>query len=111
MTVNLDRDSFGKGPLCLIIDNTTLTKTGQLIEEVSQVFDHVSMRKVLGFKLLVLSYWDGISHIPIDFTMHREKRKNKDFSFHLNPGKFIILLQSKTKIRCEVGRSIRTMSH
>ena len=69
MTVNLDRDSFGKGPRCLIIDDTTLTKTGQLIEEVSQVFDHVSMRKVLGFKLLVLSYWDGLSHIPISLQI------------------------------------------
>jgi len=62
MSVNLDINSFGKGPCCLIIDDTTLTRTGQLIEGISRVFDHVCMRKVLGFKFPVLSYWDGLSH-------------------------------------------------
>jgi len=58
----------------LIIDDTTATKTGKHIEGTGYVHDHVSARFVLGFKILVLGYWDGVSFIPIDFSIHREKR-------------------------------------
>jgi len=58
----------------LIIDDTTAAKTGKHIEGSGYVHDHVSGRFVLGFKILVLGYWDGVSFIPIDFSIHREKR-------------------------------------
>ena len=58
----------------LIIDDTTATKTGKHIEGTGYVHDHVSGRFVLGFKILVSGYWDGVSFIPIDFSIHREKR-------------------------------------
>src|SRR6056297_2698110 len=46
-------------PRCLIVDDTTLVKTGRFIEKVSRVWDHVSNTYILGFKLLVMGYWDG----------------------------------------------------
>ena len=58
----------------LIIDDTTAAKTGKHIEGAGYVHDHVSGRFVLGFKILVGGYWDEVSFIPIDFSIHREKR-------------------------------------
>lgn len=66
------------GQRCLIIDDTLLPKTGKRIEKIGKVWDHVLQRSVLGFKLLVMGYWDGVSMIPIDFSLHREKGKNKE---------------------------------
>ena len=63
---------------CLIFDDTVLAKTGRYIEKVSRVWDHVTNRCVLGFKLLVMAYWDGVSLIPADFSLHRERGKNKE---------------------------------
>jgi len=61
----------------LIIDDTTAAKTGKYIEGTGYVHDHVSGRFVLGFKILVSGYWDGVSFIPIDFSIHREKRNGE----------------------------------
>jgi len=72
-----------KGFKCLIFDDTTLPKTGQYIEKVSKVWDHVLNRTILGYKLLAMGYWDGISFIPLDFSLHREKGKNKDKPYGL----------------------------
>jgi predicted nucleic acid-binding Zn finger protein len=68
---------------CLIFDDSTLPKTGKYIEKVSRVWDHVSGRCILGFKLLLMGYWDGGSFIPLDFSLHREKGKNSDKPFGL----------------------------
>jgi len=68
---------------CLIIDDSLLEKTGKFIEKVSRVWDHVSQRSLLGFKLNLMGYWDGYSFIPIDFCLHREKGKNKDKPYGL----------------------------
>jgi predicted nucleic acid-binding Zn finger protein len=68
-------------PRCMIFDDTILSKTGKNIEKVSRVFDHVTQRYVLGFKLLLMGYWDGVSFVPLDFSMHREGGKNKDKPF------------------------------
>ncbi|MCD4790980.1 MAG: transposase [Bacteroidales bacterium] len=68
---------------CLIIDDSMLSKTGKLIEKIGKVWDHVTNRSVLGFKLLLMGYWDGFSFIPIDFSLHREKGKNKDKPYGL----------------------------
>jgi len=63
-------------PKCFIIDDTTLGKTGKAIEYVGRVFDHVTKRHILGFKLLVLGFWDGKSFLGLDFSVHREKGNN-----------------------------------
>jgi hypothetical protein len=73
------------GVKCLIFDDTTIEKTGKLIEKASYVWDHVQNRCILGFKLLVMGYWDGVSFIPLDFSLHREKGKNKKKPFGLRP--------------------------
>ena len=57
------------------VDDSTLGKSGKKIEGAGMVYDHVIHRMVLGFKILVLGYWDGGSFIPIDFSLHREKGK------------------------------------
>jgi hypothetical protein len=73
----------GKGLKCMVLDDTLLKKTGKRIEKVSRVFDHVTRRYVLGFKLLLMGYWDGVSFIPVDFSLHRELGTNKEKPFGL----------------------------
>lgn len=77
------KDESPKSVKCLIFDDTVLPKTGKLIEKASYVWDHVQNRFVLGFKLLVMGYWDGTSFLPLDFTLHREKGKNNERPFGL----------------------------
>jgi IS4 transposase len=73
-----EADNHGN-PKCLIFDDTVIEKTGKFIEKVSRVWDHVQNRSVLGFKLLVMGYWDGTSFIPLDFSLHREVGKNETY--------------------------------
>lgn len=65
--------------ICAILDDTTFQKTGVRIEGVSKVFDHVTHRFIHGMKCLTLSISDGIRKYPIDFSIHREKGKNKNY--------------------------------
>jgi hypothetical protein len=60
-------------PHYLIFDDTTLEKTGKKIECIGKVYDHVDHQFVLGFKALIMLYWDGKSSIPLDFSLHSEK--------------------------------------
>jgi hypothetical protein len=62
----------------LIFDDSPIEKRGKKIEAVSKVHDHVSGRFILGFKILVCGYWDGLNFIPIDFSLHRERGKELD---------------------------------
>jgi hypothetical protein len=71
-------------PRCLIFDDTLLEKTGNRIEKIGKVWDHVKQRMVLGFKLLVGLYFDGTSAIPIDFSIVREKGKRADKPFGMS---------------------------
>ena len=66
-------------PKCFIIDDTLIEKAGLKIERVSRVFDHVTRRCVLGFKLQLLAFFDGRSTIAADFSVHREKGKDRDY--------------------------------
>ncbi|MFA5398488.1 MAG: transposase [Methanogenium sp.] len=65
-----------KTDACFIIDDTILEKTGLTIEGVSKVFDHNINKCVLGYKMLVLGYNDGISTQACDFSLHRENSRN-----------------------------------
>jgi hypothetical protein len=73
------------GIKALIFDDTTIEKTGYKIEGVSRVWNHVVGRSVLGYQLLVMGYFDGTFFIPLDFSFHREKGKNKKNRFGLKP--------------------------
>lgn len=83
------------GTTCLIFDDSFLAKTGRYIEKVSRAWDHVSHRFLLGYKLLALTYWDGASCIPLDFSLHREKGKNKEKPYGLKKKEY--KKQSKKK--------------
>lgn len=63
----------------IIIDDTTLEKTGYRMECISRVFDHVSGRYLLGFKALLCAFFDGKSTIPFDVSLHGEKGKAGDY--------------------------------
>ena len=78
--VNKDIENSDR-PKCMVFDDSILTKTGKNIEKVSRVFDHVTRRYVIGFKLLLMGYWDGVSFIPLDFSIHRERGQNKEKPF------------------------------
>ncbi|MBL0017615.1 MAG: hypothetical protein IPP17_14565 [Bacteroidetes bacterium] len=52
-------------PRCWVVDDTIGEKTGRRIEGVGMLFDHVIHRYVLGFKYLVVGFWDGTSFIPL----------------------------------------------
>jgi hypothetical protein len=76
-----DRDVDDSSSRYLIFDDTTLPKTGKRMEKIGRVWDHVTNSYVLGFKLLVMMYWDGKSAIPLDFSLHREKGKKEERPF------------------------------
>lgn len=59
----------------LIADDTTNHKRGKKIELVSYVRDHALNRTVLGLKHLVLSYFDGKSFLPLDFSIHASSHR------------------------------------
>jgi hypothetical protein len=65
----------------IILDGSTIGKTGKKIEGMGRVFDHVEQRTVLGFKILVCVYFDGTSIVPVDFSIHRERGKREDKPF------------------------------
>ena len=83
------------------------------MEGVSRVFDHVSGQCKLGFKLLLVAFFDGTSTIGCDFTPHREKGKKRDYGqssqirkkqYHKRranqtPG-YISVLKKQTIARC-----------
>lgn len=72
-----EKENVGKGLRCLVFDDSLLEKKGKYIERISRVWDHVTGRYLLGYKLLAGMYWDGTSCIPVDFSLHREKGNKK----------------------------------
>ena len=72
---------------CAILDDTTFQKSDIRIEGVSKVFDHVTHSFIYGMKCLTLALSDGKSCYPIDFSLHREKGKKKDYGLTLKQRK------------------------
>jgi len=72
-----------EGKRCLILDDSLLPKRGRRIEKVSRLWDHVTHRSLPGLRLLLMCYYDGKSTIPVDFSLHREKGKNKKMPYGL----------------------------
>ena len=68
-----------------IFDDSPLKKTGKKIEGVSKIYNHVIKKHILGFQLLVMGLYDGTMFIPVNFSLHREKGKNKKTPFGLKP--------------------------
>ena len=80
-------NATGNGIKCLIIDDSSLHKSGIKIENAGKIWDHVLGKSVLGMKFLACTFWDGVSLIPLDFTLHREKGKNKKMPFGIKKRK------------------------
>jgi hypothetical protein len=96
-------------PRCLIFDDTVLEKSGKKIEKLGRVWDHVKQRSVLGFKLLVMLYWDGKSSIPLDFSIHREKGQKEDKPYGMSK-KALRRQFSKKRIKdAESGKRIKEL--
>lgn len=89
-------------PRCLIIDDSDLPKTGLHIEHVGKIFSHTLKRSILGFKLLMLGYWDGKNFMGVDFSLHKEKGKNKKRSYGVKPSQ-INDQYSKERSPCSSG--------
>lgn len=70
-------------PTCLAVDDSVLQKVGKTIEGVGKLWDHVNQRYVLGYRLLLLGYFDGKSFLPVNFTLHREKGKKANKPYGL----------------------------
>lgn len=70
---------------CLIVDDTDFEKTGTKIEGIGKIWSHVKSTGILGFKGLFLGLWDGSSFLALDFSLHREKSKNKKKLYGLTP--------------------------
>ena len=62
-----------------ILDDTTLKKTGYSMEGIGKVFDHVTQQYPLGYKLLMLVTTDTKSTLPLDFSLHSEAGRKKNF--------------------------------
>lgn len=61
----------------IIFDDSSIEKTGKTIEGIGYVHDHTKDLHILGYKLLVCGFWDGVSFIPLDFSLHKEKRDSE----------------------------------
>ena len=72
---------------CGIVDDSLLEKTGEKIEGIGKVFDHIKKRFVWGFRCLLYCYYDGKSIYPLDFSLHAEKGKDKKRPYGLNKKK------------------------
>jgi hypothetical protein len=57
------------------LDDTDIVKTGKTMEFMGRVFSHVTRIYPLGFKMLLLAFWDGKTLISTDCSLHREKGK------------------------------------
>lgn len=76
-------ETVSKQPKCLIFDDTDIPKTGKSIEGISKIWSHSEHRCILGFKGLFCLFFDGISSIPVDFSLHREQKDNKKQQYGL----------------------------
>lgn len=80
-----DATTEGEKPRCVIFDDTAMLKTGEhnRMENISVVHDHTTGRYCIGFKLLLCAFFDGISTIPLDFAIIREKGKKGNYGLSL----------------------------
>jgi hypothetical protein len=70
-----------------IFDDTPTEKTGEHIEGVSKIWNHIIQKHIFGYQLLVMGFYTGTFFIPLNFSFHREKGKNKSKPFGLKKSK------------------------
>ena len=77
--VNEKGDQTSSAPVCFVLDDTDMAKTGKTFELCGRIFNHVTRQYILGYKLLLLSIFDGKSLVSLDFSLHREKGKKGSY--------------------------------
>jgi hypothetical protein len=70
-----------KAPVCLIVDDSDLHKTGMRMEFIGRIFSHVTHASILGFKALFLCRTDGKTQTVLDFSLHGEEGSRPDKPF------------------------------
>ena len=70
-------------PGFLVLDDTDFEKSTYKTEHISKIWSHVKHRRLFGFKGLFLGLWDGKSFFALDFSLHKEKGKDKKKPFGL----------------------------
>ncbi|MCP4356019.1 MAG: transposase [Proteobacteria bacterium] len=70
-----------------IVDDSDLEKRTPYFEGISRVFNHVTKSYPFAYKVLTLGYSDGKSFIPLDYSLHNEKSKKKNFGLTLKQRK------------------------
>jgi hypothetical protein len=63
-----------KYPSALIIDDSSLEKSGRRIEGVSKIHDHCTGRKVVGYKLVALGWFNGSFARMLDYSLTAETK-------------------------------------
>jgi hypothetical protein len=76
-----NKDKKSNEPVCLIIDDTDLPKTGTKIENMGRIFSHVTHSTMLGFKALFLCRTDGKTQTVLDFSLHGEEGSRPEKPF------------------------------
>ncbi len=76
---NVDKNTLKQGLSFFIADDSDLEKRTPFFENISRVFNHVTKTYPFAYKALALGYSDGKSFIPLDFSLHNEKGKKKNF--------------------------------
>lgn len=76
-----------EGFSCFIVDDTDLPKTGKTFEFISRIFNHVNKTYQLGYKLLLLAWWDGKSLVSCDFSLHREAGSSGNYGLSVKERK------------------------
>jgi hypothetical protein len=89
------------GITCFVVDDTDLEKSGKTIEYIGRIFNHVTKKNIIGFKMLLLSYWDSKSLIPVDFSLHREKGKKGNYG----------LTAKERKAQFSKNRDVKSPAH
>ncbi len=101
ISITKEKGDQNNGIKCFVIDDTDIVKTGTTIEFISRIFSHVTKTFPLGFKMLLLTYWDGKNLIPFDFSMHREEGKKGNYG----------LTTKELKLQYRKKRSTKTPSY
>ena len=68
-------------PVCLIVDDSDIPKTGKRIEQIGRIFSHVSHSSIIGFKALFLYRTDGKTQTILDFSLHGEEGSRPEKPF------------------------------
>lgn len=91
-------------PTAFVFDDSPLGKRCYKIEGVSRIWNHVIQKSVLGYQLLVMGYFNRTTLLPVNFSLHREKGKNKKKLFGLKPShykkQYVLLLIGMVKLLC-----------